>query len=140
MTSRILLKYFTIILFFSFALAKIAKSEPVENGALKDSSKKEEGFNPGKLIFEHIGDSYEWHIATIGEHHISIPLLGVVYSNEKGLVVFSISHFHHGELEYEGFRIAKEGEKFAGKIIEKKQDGNWSRPVLDLSITKNINH
>ena len=27
-----------------------------------------------KIIFEHVKDSYEWHITTIGDKHISISL------------------------------------------------------------------
>jgi len=138
MSSRILLKYIVIFLVCLAAFGKTAQCQHVESSSVKDSAKKEEGFNPGKLIFEHIGDSYEWHIATIGEHHISIPLLAILYSSNKGLVVFPISNLHHGELEYQGFRIAKEDEKNAGKIIEKRQDGTWARPVIDLSITKNV--
>lgn len=30
------------------------------------------------LIFDHIGDSYSWHIATIGGRHVEIPLLCIV--------------------------------------------------------------
>lgn len=138
MSSRILTKFIVVILVCLFVFGKAVQSEPVEHARHEDSTKKEEGFNPGKLIFEHIGDSYEWHIATVGELHISIPLLAIVYSSNKGLVFFPVSRFHHGQHEHEGFRIAKEGEKDAGKIVEQQADGTWKRPIIDLSITKNV--
>ena len=31
-------------------------------------------FEPGKFIIEHISDSYEWHIFTYGDFHLSVPL------------------------------------------------------------------
>ena len=32
------------------------------------------GVDVKKIIFEHVKDSYEWHIATVGETHVSIPV------------------------------------------------------------------
>lgn len=61
-----------------------------------ESGKKD--FNPGELIMHHISDSHEWHFATIGETHITLPLPVILYT-EIGLEVFSSSKFHggHGE-------------------------------------------
>ena len=33
-----------------------------------------EGVDVKEVVLGHIGDSYDWHITTIGEKHISIPL------------------------------------------------------------------
>jgi len=49
-----------------------------------------EPVNIKEIIFDHIGDAYEWHVATIGDKHISIPLPVIVYSQEKGLNAFPL--------------------------------------------------
>ena len=87
-----------------------------------------------KIIFEHIKDSYEWHIITVGEKHISIPLPIILYSERSGWEVFSSSAFHEND-EYNGFRLSKEGIN-EGKIVELDNDGNERRPMIDISITK----
>lgn len=87
-----------------------------------------------EIIFDHIGDAYEWHVATIGDKHISIPLPVIVYSQEKGLNAFLSSHLHHGH-SYEGFHIATEGD-YKGKVVETLSTGEVKRPMLDLSLTK----
>lgn len=88
-----------------------------------------------KVIFEHVKDSYEWHITTIGEKHISISLPVILYSGNSGWHIFSSSVFHETEV-YNGFTVAHEGD-YEGKIVEMDEAGNMSRPTLDLSVTKN---
>ena len=88
-----------------------------------------EAFNPGKMMMEHIADEHEWHFATNGHTHYSIPLPCIVY-NQGGWKVFSSSKFkneHHEEIPYEGLKLEE------GKIVA--EDGSF---VLDLSITKNV--
>lgn len=89
-----------------------------------------------KIIFEHVQDSYEWHIATVGDKHISISLPVIIYSESKGWNVFSSSVFHEQE-EYNGFRISSSG-NHEGKIVELDIIGNEVRPLLDISITKTV--
>lgn len=86
------------------------------------------------IIFDHIGDAYEWHVATVGDKHISIPLPVIVYSQEKGWNVFLSSNLQHGH-EYEGFHLATEGD-YRGKVVETLSTGETVRPMLDLSLTK----
>ncbi len=101
--------------------------------ASHDSETKKE-LDLKEMVFGHIGDAYNWHITTIGETHISIPLPCIVYG-ENGLNVFCASRLgHEGHYtEYNGYKIAEEGDN-AGKIIEVS---TGQRPV-DLSITKNV--
>src|SRR5512133_1626178 len=85
-----------------------------------DTLTKEEKFNPGPFILEHIGDSYFWHILHYknkagDEIQWAIPLPVIVYSHEKGLNVFMSSRFEHGHASFKGFHIAAEGEH-KGKI------------------------
>jgi len=107
-----------------------ADSTKVEN----ESSKK---FEPAKFILEHVSDAYEWHIATIGETHISIPLPIILHSPNSGLNVFMSSKFHHGHEAYNNFRIEHEGEN-EGKIVEIDSQGEVIGLPVDLSITKTV--
>lgn len=90
------------------------------------------------FILDHLADSYEWHITTVwGDTHISIPLPVIIFSKTNGFNVFMSSKFHHGHNEYNGFRIAQEGD-YKGKIVELNQAGEEVRPFFDMSITKNV--
>lgn len=89
-----------------------------------------------KVIFEHVKDSYEWHIITIGEKHISISLPIILYSGRTGWELFSSSRLH-AEEGYNGFYISSTGDN-EGKIVEIDIYGNEIRPLLDISITKTV--
>lgn len=103
---------------------------------VKGNSEVNKGFDAGKLIMHHIGDAYEWHIASFGTTHVTIPLPVILYSKQQGFKIFMSGNFEHGTEAYQGFKIAHEG-KFEGKIVETSTDGTEIRP-LDLSITKNV--
>lgn len=92
--------------------------------------------NVKEIVFEHLGDSYEWHITDWGEKEISIHLPVIVKGKESGWHVFSSSHLKHGAT-YNGFHIPEEGE-YKGKVVEVNNAGEVVRPVLDISITKNV--
>ncbi len=87
------------------------------------------------IIFDHISDAYEWHITTIGETHVTIPLPIIVYGETNGFKVFLSSELHHHD-SYCGYRYGKEGGKYAGKIVELNAAGEEVRP-WDFSLTKN---
>lgn len=100
-------------------------------------------FDAGELIFDHILDSYDWHILTWKGKHISIYLPIIVYS-EGELFCFSSKHFHH-EHQYHTkdkhgndviFEIPEEG-KYEGKVVRVMSDGSQVRP-FDISITKTV--
>lgn len=87
-----------------------------------------------EVILDHIGDAYEWHIMTWGDHHISIPLPVIVFSQEKGFHTFLSHKLHHGE-SYNGFYLSTEGDH-KGKVVETLSTGETVRPIIDLSLTK----
>jgi len=120
--------YFKIILFLLLAF--------VANKTVYGSESKHENepLNVREFILEHVSDSYEWHITKIGEHHISIPLPVIVYSQTTGWHVFMSSVFHHSPV-HNGLTIAHEGAN-KGKIVEIDAAGNEVKP-FDISITKN---
>lgn len=94
------------------------------------------GVDVKKIIFEHVKDSYEWHITTVGDKHISISLPVIIYSENSGWEVFLSSVFHENDT-YKGFYISSSGDN-EGKVVELDAQGNERRPVLDISITKNV--
>lgn len=100
---------------------------------------KNEKFNAGEVIIEHIMDAYYWEIAAVGKTIVAIPLPVILYDNGK-IVMFMSSHLNHGHSTYKGYRLGTEGE-MKGKIYREGSDGapDESRPQpLDFSITKNV--
>lgn len=101
---------------------------------VEESVEEEPQLDVVGLIFEHISDSYSWHIATVNGHHIEIPLLCIVRDEAGKWHAFSSSKVAHGAT-YEGFFV-NHGEKWDGKLVAHGSNGELYRP-LDLSITKN---
>ena len=79
-----------------------------------------------KIIFEHLGDSYEWHITEGAVIPLPCILIG-----EGGMDVFLSDKLEHGAT-YNGYHIATEGDN-EGKIV----NAAGERP-FDISITKNV--
>jgi F-type H+-transporting ATPase subunit a len=135
-------KPLSILLVLSFLLPLSFSSyayEPTdEKVAKKDTAAKKEGFDAGKLIIEHISDSYGWHLWGEGHHAVSIPLPVILYT-DKGLDMFMSSSFHHGEEKVEGkYTYALEEGKI--KIINESGEVNEeaTSKIIDISITKNV--
>jgi len=118
-----------------FAVQSLSANEPVSSKN-EESRQKEEKFNPGEFIFEHIGDAYSWHILTFRDYQLAIPLPVILYSSHSGWHLFLSSKFHHGHSSYQGFEIAKEGGN-KGQVVEKLENGTIVTPI-DISITKNV--
>ena len=120
-----------------------AIAEEATNGHPANEEHAEEKFNAGEFVIEHVLDAYDWHIALVGEKHISVPLPVILYSQYpelhegKKLHIFMSSKFHHGHDDYRGFRLSH-NEKHKGKIVELDAQGNEIGRPLDLSITKAI--
>ena len=88
-----------------------------------------------EILFSHIGDTYEWHIGTWGDVHLTIPLPVIVHSETTGWHAFLSSRLAENGGTYEGFSIAPEGSPYEGKLVEHDEAGNEIRP-FDISITK----
>lgn len=107
-----------------------------------EQTETKEKFNAGEMIFEHILDSYQWHIFTWKGHHVAINLPIIVF-NEGKCYAFSSKHLMHGTYEIPDkntgnpitFSIPSEGD-YKGKVVILKGEDRI-RP-FDISITKNV--
>lgn len=102
------------------------------NVAANEAKAEEKGFNASEVIFSHIGDSHYWHLFDWNGHPVSLSLPVMIYHPEKGVEVFSASHFHHGHEKYNGYYIDPDN-KMKEKILS--DDG---AAIIDFSITKNV--
>ena len=102
------------------------------------SHKESEKFDPGKMIMEHVVDNHEWHIAEIGNFHLTIPLPVLLIYDGKFYAFWS-SRFHNETHSYKGFMIAEVGPD-KGKIISLRSEklGESGPKVYDFSFTKTV--
>ncbi len=138
MTSSLAKVFFAalfLISSFSLHAQESEVAEVADEVAAEAEHEEKEGVDLKEMIFGHTGDAYSWHITTVGEHPISIPLLCILYG-QNGLDVFCSSNLgHEGHyVEYKGYKIAGKDEAHEGKIVEV---ATGERP-WDFSITKNV--
>lgn len=127
------------ILFFSNVSLAQDAGDTIDT-KLKDNNTENRGHEPvenfdaAEVIMEHIKDGHEFHFATLGEKHITIPLPVIVYSPQRGMSAFMSSNFHHGHDPYKGYKLDH------GKIKAVDSQGNIdeSVKVYDFSITRNV--
>jgi len=108
---------------FAFLVALLPTPPAWAEGALQ----QDEDF-----IMHHVKDAHEWHFATIGHTHITLPLPIIIYTADGGLEIFSSSRFtdkNHRRVPYKGYMLNGND-----KIVTLDQD----RILYDLSITKNV--
>lgn len=101
----------------------------------EDRGHETEGkFDPAEVIMDHIKDGHEFHFATLGESHVTIPLPVIVYGTGRGLDMFMSSKFHHGHEAHNGYKLEH------GKIVAVDEHGNIDEAVkvYDLSLTRNV--
>lgn len=75
-----------------------------------------------EVIFDHIGDSYGWHLFTYEGNHVVAPLPVILISEHSGINVFMSSDVAHGH-HHNGFYIATDGD-YKGKIVESLSAGS----------------
>ena len=105
---------------------------------------EEEGIDPKKIIFEHLGDRYGWEVPFC--HSVSIPLPVIVWSEGSGLHVFSSSRIEHGKVytaaDGAKFQVAGEDSPYKGKVVEVTENAaggyDFKDKPFDISITKNV--
>ena len=102
-----------------FALGLLVSLPALAQEEITPGEQKENTVDVKSIVFGHIGDSYEWHITTWGNTHVT----------------FLSSRLEENGGTYEGFSIAPSGSKYEGKIVEYNEAGEQVRP-WDISITK----
>ncbi|GAB1404527.1 F0F1 ATP synthase subunit A [Lentimicrobium sp.] len=131
-----------LFLFFLFlASFNLAVANPSTSSDAVPQTEETESFNAGKLIIDHIVDSHEWHIATFGHTHLTIPLPIILIDKGK-LVIFSSSRFHGATESHLGYKIETASTFDKGKIVKvipgtMQTDVAAGKP-LDFSITKTV--
>ena len=115
--------------FSRFFLVLLLVFSGVIFASAQDAHAQEHGekLNVSELIIHHVLDDHVWHFAD----GLVMPLPIIVYSQEKGLDIFSSSRFydeHHNIVPYNGYKLDHNHIYLAGS----------NKEVLDLSITKNV--
>lgn len=134
---------FSTLFFFSFNTG--FAYEPNDDRPMKgqevpvtEHKHEKKGFDAGKMIVEHISDSYGWHLWGEGHNAVSIPLPVILYT-DKGLDIFLSSAFHHGERDVTAKNTYRLVENKIRIVNEYGQvDEEASKKILDFSITKNV--
>jgi len=122
------MKSLFLFLFFSVcvALAPVHSCQ-AENISASEEVSDSKNLDIGEVIFDHVTDSHSWHF--FEGHYGTLFLPVVVYSSDKGLDFFSSSHFvdeNHQPVSYNGYTLDH------NKIYYN------NKPVIDISITKNV--
>ena len=84
------------------------------------------------FIMEHVQDAYEWHIATVGDTHFTLPLPVILYAVGGGFTVFlsnRLTNAAHEHVAYKGYQLNAHH-----KIVALDPE----RVFYDLSLTKNV--
>lgn len=124
---RSLFRRFLVLV--ALTISTLTGSYAQEHGHEAAATGEKKEFNVGEMIMHHIKDEHSWELA----HGLTIPLPVILYSNDRGLEVFSSSRLAHGQT-YNGYKeehghIHRVNE--AGEPIEGVH-------VYDFSITKNV--
>lgn len=110
------------------------------------SKANEENVDIAKVAFEHILDSHYWHLWGEGENAVAVPLPCIVYSNKRGLMIFSSSVFEHGHKTYKGLKleenrivpVSSNDIPYLEKLTDDEIQSNKGEKIYDFSITKNV--
>ena len=91
----LLVAVFSVLFMSNSALAQHGGAEHVPTADETAHEPTKGKFNASHVIFGHIADAHEWHLLTMGETHVTMPLPVILYSAENGLAIFSSSKFGH---------------------------------------------
>ncbi len=98
--------------------------------AFASTPAEEEEFNPSDMIMHHVVDAHAWHF--VDGHYGTLHLPIIVYSEQKGLEMFSSANFYdddHNLVPYRGYKLAH------GHISMVEDE---EAQIYDLSITKTV--
>lgn len=150
-------------IFFAFSTNLLAEEPVIEEG-FEEVHENGEEFDPTEMIFHHISNANEFHIVTIGENEITLPLPVILFDTESNSIQFFLSSkFHHGHIAHNGYALDHGVvKKIQGDFPKGEVEVHWGHeedtagnevPVilyngntyqvgsagfLDFSITKNV--
>jgi F-type H+-transporting ATPase subunit a len=129
MMSLVINRFLLAIALVMSSLAFVHAQEEGHEGEVPGTHGKKEGFNVGAMIMHHIKDEHGWEFA----HGVTLPLPVILYSQDRGLEVFSSSHLTD-EAVYNGYKQEH------GKIHRVDEAGkvDHEAKIYDFSITKNV--
>ena len=119
-------------LFLTSLLSVFFLAFSIVNATAAEDNPDTETEGPTEFIFHHVQDSYDWHFATIGHTHITLPLPVILYSEDRGLEVFMSSNFldeDHQYVPYKGYMLEDDG----AHLVSLEE-----RSFYDFSFTKNV--
>jgi F-type H+-transporting ATPase subunit a len=99
------------------------------NASAAEATDSTKTFNASEVILHHVMDDHIWHFWD--GHYGTLYLPVIVYSQEKGLDIFSSRNFydeHHNLVEYNGYKLEHNHIYLADS----------GKAVFDISITKNV--
>lgn len=116
-----------------------ADAHPAGGHGIDLHETKEEKIDAGKLITEHIGDSYGWHLWGEGHHSVAIPLPIILYT-DKGIETFSSGALQHGHATVTGkhYNYRLINNKVVAVNADNTIDEAAQANIYDFSITKNV--
>jgi len=136
------LLFIPVLFFIAFSAFAGEPAEKDNNAVAQNVSgaePKQEKFNAGELIIDHISDSHEWHIAGT----IVVPLPIILYSKERGFDCFFSNKLEHGQKTYNGYmlqhnHIVAVNEMEAVAAQDASVNAEITGNLWDISITKNV--
>ncbi|MGZ3879820.1 MAG: F0F1 ATP synthase subunit A [Flavisolibacter sp.] len=158
----LLVAAFSLFSVFVFGQGPDFHNKHIPNESEKEQKREDtRKFDANEVIFGHVLDAHQFHFMSYtgsdGQvHHVGIPLPVIVYSQNKGISVFSSSRFHHGEEVYDGYLLVtpeykesllKRGyseeavKKFRNESIIAVDENSVpleNVKVYDLSLTRNV--
>lgn len=141
-TVKTILKYMptaVLAVLFTLVSASAFAQETEHTAATEDAHHPvSEKFDAGKMIIEHVSDAHDWHLFSLGAHHVSVPLPIILYT-DKGLDFFLSSKFEHGHAVVPGhYNYMLKEQKVVAVNAEGETDEAATANIYDLSITKNV--
>lgn len=112
-----------------FTLLSLAVLGFFSSSIAAETTDSTQTFNASEVILHHVMDDHIWHFWD--GHYGTLYLPVIVYSQEKGLEIFSSRNFydeHHNLIPYNGYKLEH-------NHIYLVDSG---KPVFDMSITKNV--
>ena len=117
-----------LLVFFMYSSVVADQKQP----AKADTHQEAADTHKENFILQHIADAHEWHFATIGDKHITLPLPIILFSKARGWEIFSSSQLgdhHNNKSNYNSYYLDN-----AGKLASLDKHHRF----YDLSITKNV--